>query len=135
LLIFLYLLPARFDPTGKARRQEKQIVKDCYQEVSLLIFPANYRQTGIFRAGRGFDQNFLRCIVDPINTVGEPFFLRPKNILHKHQVSTGTSSPLSYVRGKFFNKEKSELQRYKEKEREKERKRTDMDGTENGRID
>lgn len=43
--------------------------------------------------------------------------LRPENTLHEStRVSTEISSPLSYVGGKFFNKEKSELQRHREKE-------------------
>lgn len=77
-----YLLPARFSLTRKAGCPEKRMVKDRYREVSLLIFLANYRQAGIFRAGRGFDQSFMCCTMDPINTTEEPFFLSVRRILY-----------------------------------------------------
>lgn len=130
LLIFLQLSAAhsfRSDEKSWMPGKAEKRMKDGYREVSLLIFPANYRQAGIFRAGRGFDQSFMCWTMDPINTTEEPFFLSVRRILYTRARECQQRFHLLLCGGKFFNKEKSELQRHREKEgggmREEERER------------
>lgn len=110
LLIFLQVSAARFSLTEKAVRKSGwwKIVIERSRYWSSLLTTGRQK---FFR--KGFDQSFLRCTMDPINTAGEPFFLSIQKIFYTRTECQqklhllATMSEANFLTKKIF----SELQR------------------------